>query len=276
MEIKSILQKHNFRFKKSLGQNFISDTGLLKAIARDSGIDKDTLVIEVGAGAGTLTRVLAEDAGEVLAFEVDEALAPILAESLIGLDNVKVYFKDILDMSDEDVAQLTGGKKLRVVANLPYYITTPLIMRFIESSLPVVSLTVMVQKEVADRLTAQADTAEYGAVTLAVRLRGDAKIVRKVSRNMFYPAPQVDSAIINIDINKELDVSPKGKMLKKLIKSGFAMRRKTLANNITAAFALSKTRAAEVIAEAGFAPSIRGEALELKDYQKLADILSKQ
>lgn len=276
MEIKSILQKYNFRFKKSLGQNFISDTGLLKAIARDSGTDKDDLVIEVGAGAGTLTRALAEAAEEVLAFEVDEALAPILAESLIGLDNVRVYFKDILEMSDKELEELTGGKRFRVVANLPYYITTPLIMRFIESGLPVISLTVMVQKEVADRLTAQADTAEYGAVTLAVRLRGEAKIVRKVSRNMFYPAPQVDSAIINIEINKDLDISAQGRTLKKLIKAGFAMRRKTLANNITAAFAVSKTRAAEIIAEAGFAPSIRGEALRLEDYQKLADIISKQ
>ncbi|HOB63951.1 MAG: 16S rRNA (adenine(1518)-N(6)/adenine(1519)-N(6))-dimethyltransferase RsmA [Clostridiales bacterium] len=274
MEIQQILRKYDFRFKKSLGQNFIADKGLLSAIVRDAGIENTDLVLEIGAGAGTLTRELSEKAAEVYAFEVDESLAPILAENLSELDNVKVYFRDILKMTDPQVEEITGGRAFKVAANLPYYITTPLIMRFLESRLPVTSLTVMVQKEVADRLIAKPSTPEYGAITLAVRQRGDAKIVRKVSKNMFYPAPKVDSAVVRIDINHPRDLSPEGKTLSRLIKAGFAMRRKTLVNNISMAFGLSKEAAIAIIKSAGLPETIRGEALDLDNYKALAAAIS--
>lgn len=274
MEIQQILRKYDFRFKKSLGQNFIADKGLLSAIVRDAGIENTDLVLEIGAGAGTLTRELSEKAAEVYAFEVDESLAPILAENLSELDNVKVYFRDILKMTDPQVEEITGGRAFKVAANLPYYITTPLIMRFLESRLPVTSLTVMVQKEVADRLIAKPSTPEYGAITLAVRQRGDAKIVRKVSKNMFYPAPKVDSAVVRIDINHPRDLSPEGKTLSRLIKAGFAMRRKTFVNNISMAFGLSKEAAIAIIKSAGLPETIRGEALDLDNYKALAAAIS--
>lgn len=274
MEIQQILRKYDFRFKKSLGQNFIADKGLLSAIVRDAGIENTDLVLEIGAGAGTLTRELSEKAAEVYAFEVDESLAPILAENLSERDNVKVYFRDILKMTDPQVEEITGGRAFKVAANLPYYITTPLIMRFLESRLPVTSLTVMVQKEVADRLIAKPSTPEYGAITLAVRQRGDAKIVRKVSKNMFYPAPKVDSAVVRIDINHPRDLSPEGKTLSRLIKAGFAMRRKTLVNNISMAFGLSKEAAIAIIKSAGLPETIRGEALDLDNYKALAAAIS--
>jgi 16S rRNA (adenine1518-N6/adenine1519-N6)-dimethyltransferase len=274
MEIQQILRKYDFRFKKSLGQNFIADKGLLSAIVRDAGIENTDLVLEIGAGAGTLTRELSEKAAEVYAFEVDESLAPILAENLSELDNVKVYFRDILKMTDPQVEEITGGRAFKVAANLPYYITTPLIMRFLESRLPVTSLTVMVQKEVADRLIAKPSTPEYGAITLAVRQRGDAKIVRKVSKNMFYPAPKVDSAVVRIDINHPRALSPEGKTLSRLIKAGFAMRRKTLVNNISMAFGLSKEAAIAIIKSAGLPETIRGEALDLDNYKALAAAIS--
>lgn len=274
MEIQQILRKYDFRFKKNLGQNFIADKGLLSAIVRDAGIENTDLVLEIGAGAGTLTRELSEKAAEVYAFEVDESLAPILAENLSELDNVKVYFRDILKMTDPQVEEITGGRAFKVAANLPYYITTPLIMRFLESRLPVTSLTVMVQKEVADRLIAKPSTPEYGAITLAVRQRGDAKIVRKVSKNMFYPAPKVDSAVVRIDINHPRDLSPEGKTLSRLIKAGFAMRRKTLVNNISMAFGLSKEAAIAIIKSAGLPETIRGEALDLDNYKALAAAIS--
>lgn len=273
MEIQNVLRKYNFRYKKALGQNFISDDGLLKAIVRDADVQKDDLVLEIGAGAGTLTRELAESAAEVLAFDVDEALAPVLAESLAGRDNVKVYFRDVLSMSDEELSELTLGRKFKVAANLPYYITTPLIMRFLESGLPVASLTVMVQKEVADRLVARAGTPDYGSITLAVRLRGEAKIVRKVSRKMFFPEPSVDSAVVNIVITDPYKDFPALTTLKKLIRAGFAMRRKTLANNIVAAFATKKEETAKMLAALGYNENVRGEALELTDYVKIASQL---
>lgn len=270
MEIQNVLRKYNFRYKKSLGQNFISDDGLLKAIVRDADVQKDDLVLEIGAGAGTLTRALAESAAEVLAFDVDEALAPVLAENLAGRDNVKVYFRDVLNMTDEELSEITLGRKFKVVANLPYYITTPLIMRFLESGLPVASLTVMVQKEVADRLVARAGTPDYGSITLAVRLRGEAKIARKVSRKMFFPEPSVDSAVVNIVITDPYKDFSAYSTLKKLIRAGFAMRRKTLANNIVAAFAVKKEYTTKLLASFGHNENVRGEALELADYVNIA------
>ena len=169
MEILDILKKYSFVFKKSLGQNFLTDSQLLDAIARDAGVEKTDTVVEIGAGAGTLTRALAARAARVVAFDIDEALVPVLRESLTGVENAEVVFRDVLKCSDEELLGIIGGR-FKVVANIPYYITTPLVMRFAESSLPVDSVTVTVQKEVAERLVAEAGTPEYGAISATIAL----------------------------------------------------------------------------------------------------------
>lgn len=273
--IKDIIRGVDFRFNKALGQNFITDGNLLDAIVADSGIEEGDIVVEIGTGAGTLTRSIAKIAKKLYSFEVDKNLQPVLALSLQGVDNVEVIFRDILKMKDDEVKEIVGGK-FKVVANLPYYITTPLAMRFIESSLDVESLTIMVQKEVADRFVAKPNTADYSAITLAIEMAGDAKITRNVSRNMFFPSPNVDSAVVRIDINRNKLEGENVSLLRKLVRSSFAMRRKTLANNLSVAFGINKQDATALIEKAGFAPMVRGEALSLEDYKTLARVLEKE
>lgn len=270
--IKDIIRGVDFHFNKALGQNFITDGNLLDAIVSDSGIEEGDVVVEIGTGAGTLTRSIAKIAKKVYSFEVDKNLQPVLALSLQGVDNVEVIFRDILKMKDSEVEQIVGGK-FKVVANLPYYITTPLAMRFIESTLDVERLTIMVQKEVADRFVARANTADYSAITLAIEMAGSAKITRNVSRNMFYPSPNVDSAVVRIDVDRHKLDGENSALLHKLVRSSFAMRRKTLANNLSNAFGISKQDATALIQKAGFEPMVRGEALSLEDYKKLARVL---
>lgn len=270
--IKDIIRGVDFRFNKALGQNFITDSNLLDAIVADSGINGDDTVVEIGTGAGTLTRAIAKVAKKVYSFEVDKNLQPMLALSLQGVDNAEVVFRDVLKMKDDELRSIVGDK-FKVVANLPYYITTPLAMRFIESSLDVRSITIMVQKEVALRFVAKPNTADYSAITLAIEMAGDAKITRNVSRNMFFPAPNVDSAVVRIDIDRAKLDGENVALLHKLVRSSFAMRRKTLANNLSVAFQMDKQEAGKLIEEAGFSPMVRGEALSLDDYKKLTKTL---
>lgn len=272
--VKDIIRGVNFRFNKALGQNFITDGNLLDAIVADSGVTGDDVVVEIGTGAGTLTRALAKVAKKVFSFEVDRNLEPVLALSLQGVDNVEVVFRDVLKMKDDALAEIVGNK-FKVVANLPYYVTTPLAMRFLESSLDVESLTVMVQKEVADRFVAKANTADYSAITLAIECVGNARVTRNVSRNMFYPSPNVDSAVVRIDVDRQKLAGENTALLHKLVRGAFAMRRKTLANNLSVAFRMSKQQAAELIESCGFSPLVRGEALSLCDYVKLNRALEK-
>lgn len=270
--IKDIIRGVDFHFNKALGQNFITDANLLDAIVADSGINGDDTVVEIGTGAGTLTRAIAKVAKKVYSFEVDRNLQPVLALSLQGVDNAEVIFRDVLKMKDDELRSIVGDK-FKVVANLPYYITTPLAMRFIESSLDVKSVTIMVQKEVALRFVAKPNTADYSAITLAIEMAGDAKITRNVSRNMFFPAPNVDSAVVRIDIDRTKLDGENAPLLHKLVRSSFAMRRKTLANNLSVAFQIDKQEAGKLIEEAGFSPMVRGEALSLDDYKKLTKTL---
>lgn len=270
--IKDIIRGVDFRFNKALGQNFITDSNLLDAIVADSGINGDDTVVEIGTGAGTLTRAIAKVAKKVYSFEVDKNLQPVLALSLQGVDNAEVVFRDVLKMKDDELRSIVGDK-FKVVANLPYYITTPLAMRFIESSLDVRSITIMVQKEVALRFVAKPNTADYSAITLAIEMAGDAKITRNVSRNMFFPVPNVDSAVVRIDIDRAKLDGENVALLHKLVRSSFAMRRKTLANNLSVAFQIDKQEAGKLIEEAGFSPMVRGEALSLDDYKKLTKTL---
>lgn len=273
--IRDIIKSVDFRFNKALGQNFITDGNLLDAIVADSGICEGDTVVEIGTGAGTLTRAIAKVAKKVYSFEVDGNLKAVLALSLQGVENVEVIFRDILKMKDDEVREIVQGP-FKVVANLPYYITTPLAMRFIESTLDVKSLTIMVQKEVADRFVAKANTADYSAITLAIQMAGEAKITRNVSRNMFFPSPNVDSAVVRIDIDRNKLAGEDFALVHKLVRAAFAMRRKTLANNLSVALGISKQEAADIIEKAGFAPLVRGEALSLEDYITLSHVVAKE
>lgn len=273
MEISEILSRHGFSFKKGLGQNFITDTGLLAAVVRDAGVRKEDCVVEIGTGAGTLTRVISANASEVKSFDVDESLKPVLAETLAGLRNVEMFFKDVLRTDDSEIERITGGKPFKVVANIPYYITTPLIMRFLESGLKVTSMTLMVQEEVAARLNALPGNADYGAITVAVNLRGDVRVTRKVPRGVFRPVPKVDSAVVRIDVYEKYP-APDVKAASLLARAAFQMRRKTLVNNIGALSGYNKEQAAEALEKMGLDLRIRGETLSAEEFVRLAKILS--
>lgn len=272
-ELSDILRASGFRFNKALGQNFIFDGNLLDAIVSDAGVTAEDTVVEIGTGAGTLTARLAARAKKVFSFEVDERLRPVLDISLKGAENVEVVFRDVMKMKDDELREMIGGE-FKVVANLPYYITTPLIMRFAESTLPVRSITVMVQKEVADRLTAEVGSADYAAVTLAVKVFGDAAVTRIVDRHMFRPAPNVDSAVVRIDrVPGRLDGADE-KLVRRLVRAAFAMRRKTLVNNLAASFGIPKQQATDLVTACGFPADVRGERLSLDDFIRLSRIYS--
>ena len=270
-DLRSILEKHGFHFKKQFGQNFISDTNLLRSIVEASGITKDTTVVEIGCGAGTLTRALAEAAKKVYAFDIDRDLQPVLAETLAGLDNVEVIFRDFnkLDLKEfeKEIEEYT------VVANLPYYITTPLVTKLLEESDKVQGLSIMVQEEVAERFCAKEDTAEYGSITAAIALKGSAKIVKRVSRNLFYPRPNVDSAVVKITFERGRVAVKSEKAYRTTVKCAFLNRRKTLENNLVNFFGIPRDLAKEILAEAGVEEKARGETLSPQRLAILADVL---
>ena len=270
-DLRSVLEKHGFHFKKQFGQNFISDTNLLESIVTASGIDENTTVVEIGCGAGTLTRALAEKAKKVYAYDVDTALQPVLAETLAGLDNVEVIFRDFtkvnLPQLDEEIGEFT------VVANLPYYITTPLITKLLEESEKVQGISIMVQEEVAERFCAKENTAEYGSITAAIALKGEAKIVKRVSRNLFYPRPNVDSAVVKITFDRGRVAVKSEKAYRQTVKCAFLNRRKTLENNLVNFFKLTREQAKQVLSTAGIDEKARGETLSPQRLAVLADTL---
>lgn len=274
-DIKQILKDHNFRFNKQFGQNFITDTNLLQAMVKDSGATGDDVVVEIGAGAGTLTRELAKVAGKVYAFEIDRNLVPILGQTLKGLeDKVEVIFRDVQKVTDKELDEILGGKPYKVVANLPYYITTPIIMRFLERERRPQSITVMIQKEVGERLTSTADSGDYGVITLAIALEGKAKVMRDVPRYMFTPQPNVDSCIVRIDLDDTYSHVDKAKV-KKVIRAAFAMRRKTLVNNLMSGLGVSRENACKALNDMGLDERIRGEVLDIEQFIKLSEILTR-
>ena len=265
MDIPALLKKHGFSFSKKYGQNFITDYNLLRAIVSDAGVTRDDTALEIGAGAGTLTRALAESAGRVVAFEIDPSLSPVLDESLAGLNNVEVIMDDVTKWTDAELDDLTGSD-YKVVANLPYYITTPLLFTFLERENKPSSVTVMVQKEVAERICATPEKGDYGALSVAVALRGKANITRIVKRDCFTPAPNVDSAVIRIDLDP---AAPTDRSLYELVAKSFAMKRKTLVNNLSAGYAIPKPFAAELLVSLGFSPTVRAEQLAPSDFIRL-------
>ena len=270
-ELRVVLEKHGFRFKKQFGQNFISDGNLLKSIVDASGITKDTTVVEIGCGAGTLTRALAEAAKRVYAFDIDRDLQPVLAETLAGLDNVEVIFRDFnkLDLKEfeKEIEEYT------VVANLPYYITTPLVTKLLEESDKVQGLSIMVQEEVAERFCAKENTAEYGSITAAIALKGNAKIVKRVSRNLFFPRPNVDSAVVKIEFERGRVAVKDERAYRQTVKCAFLNRRKTLENNLVNFFKLTREQAKEILQLAGVEDKARGETLSPQRLAILADVL---
>lgn len=265
---KSTLAGSGFSFKKKFGQNFISDTALLERIVRGAGVDGSTTVLEIGCGAGTLTRALAQNAKYVYGYEIDDTLRPVLSRTLAGLDNVEIIFKDFMRVRIDELEKTLPPYK--VVANLPYYITTPLIMALVENSRKCLSLTVMVQEEVAMRLCAKPDTPDYGAITANVALRGTCSILERVGRERFTPSPNVDSAVVRMDLSeRRLDVEDTD-LFKKTVRAAFSSRRKTLENNLVNGFSLTRGQAKSAIAECGFKEGIRGEALSPEQFALLS------
>lgn len=274
-----VIKKYEFCFQKKFGQNFLIDGHVLDKIIAGAGVTKDDMVLEIGPGIGTMTQYLAEAAGKVVAVEIDRNLLPILQETLADYDNVKVIHADVLSLDLEKLVQEeNGGRPIKVVANLPYYITTPIIMALFEQHVPLANVTVMVQKEVAARMKSGLGSKDYGALSLAVQYYAEPYIVANVPCNCFMPRPNVDSAVIRLTRYEEPPVQVKDeKMLFKIIRASFNQRRKTLQNGLNNSSELNftKDQIAAAIAEAGFSPSVRGEALTLEQFAKLTDILLK-
>lgn len=273
----AVLQKYNFTFQKKYGQNFLIDSHVLEKIMDAAEIGKDDCVVEIGPGIGTMTQYLAERAGEVVAVEIDKNLIPILTETLADYKNVSIINEDILKVDlNRIVEEKNGGRPVKIVANLPYYITTPIIMGLFENHVPVKSITVMVQKEVADRMQVGPGTKDYGALSLAVQYYAKPEIVAIVPPNCFIPRPNVASAVIRLTCHEKKPVEVKDeKGMFALIRASFNQRRKTLANSLSNAQNLSLTReqVTEVLESMQLSPTIRGEALTLEQFAALADIL---
>lgn len=276
---RAILERHGFTFKKSFGQNFLTDTNILQKIVDTAEIDKGVNVIEIGPGIGALTEFLAENAAEVMAFEIDDRLIPILADTLARFDNVQVVNQDILkaDLQTQIQAFKNPDLPIKVVANLPYYITTPILMHLIESKIPFAEFVVMIQKEVADRISAMSNTKAYGSLSIAVQYYMTAKVSFIVPRTVFVPAPNVDSAILKMVRRDQPVVSVQDEdFFFRVSKVAFVHRRKTLWNNLTSHFGKSedtKAKLEKALEIAKIKPSIRGEALSIPDFASLADAL---
>lgn len=273
-----VLQKYNFSFQKKFGQNFLIDTHVLDKIIQSANITEDDMVLEIGPGIGTMTQYLAKAAGKVIAVEIDKNLIPILEDTLSGYDNVRVINEDVLKLDLKKLAdEENNGKPVKVVANLPYYITTPIIMGLFENEVPVESITVMVQKEVADRMQTGPGNKDYGALSLAVQYYADPYIVANVPPNCFMPRPKVGSAVIRLTCHQEKPVQVQDeKLMFNIIRASFNQRRKTLANGLKNAATLdfTKEEVEAAIDALGKGASVRGETLTLEEFARLSDLLS--
>lgn len=273
----AVINKYNFMFRKKFGQNFLIDASVVEEIIDAAGISGEDTVLEIGPGIGTMTQYLAERAGRVIAVEIDRALIPILEDTLSAYDNVRVINDDILKvdlnrLSEEE----NGGRPIKVVANLPYYITTPIIMALLEKEVPLESITIMVQKEVAERMKTGPGSKDYGALSLAVQYYAEPVIVTEVPPHCFMPRPGVSSMVIRLDRYKEPPVTPKDPdMMFKLIRASFNHRRKTLSNGLSTdpSLGLSREKVTEALEKMGLPVDIRGEKLDLAQFAELSDQL---
>ena len=270
-DLRSVLTKYGFSFKKQFGQNFLTDSNLLRAIVSDAGVDENTTVLEIGTGAGALTRALSERAKRVISFEIDRTLRPVLSETLSGCENTEVRFMDFAKRDLPALEEELGDYV--VAANLPYYVTTPIIMRFVEEGKRCRALTVMVQEEVARRFCAKEGTEDYGAVTAAIARRGTCRITRMVPRALFTPRPNVDSAVVRVDFSEGGFAVKSEKAFRETVRAAFLSRRKTLENNLISVFRLSRDDAKAILAEASVPENARGETLSPKRLGALSDLL---
>jgi 16S rRNA (adenine1518-N6/adenine1519-N6)-dimethyltransferase len=276
---RGILEKYGFSFKKSLGQNFLIDTNILKKIVEFARLTEDTGAIEIGPGIGALTEQLARSSKKVVAFEIDQRLLPILAETLSPYPNVKVIHQDVLKADVKEVieAEFSGTDDIMVVANLPYYVTTPIIMKLLEEKISIRGIVVMLQKEVADRISAKPGTKDYGSLSIAIQYYTKAETVMIVPKTVFVPQPNVDSAVIRLTKREKPAVDVKDEaFFFQVTKSSFAQRRKTLLNNLTSQLPDGKQKKEEIIQalnESGIDPARRGETLSLEEFGRLSDRL---
>lgn len=274
----AVINRYEFAFQKKFGQNFLIDQGIVEKIVREAGVTKDDFVLEIGPGIGTMTQILCENAREVAAVEIDRKLIPILNDTLSEYDNVTIINDDILRVDINKLAEeKNGGRPIKVVANLPYYITTPIIMGLFESHVPLDSITIMVQKEVADRMQTGPGSKDYGALSLAVQFYAKPEIVVNVPPECFMPRPNVGSAVIRLKRHETRPVDVKDeKLMFRIIRASFNQRRKTLANglNNSPEIGYTKEQIAAAIEELGRGASIRGEALTLEEFARLSNIFS--
>lgn len=272
-EIRRLFEMSGFSFSKSLGQNFLINPAVCPKIAELGGCKKGVCALEIGTGVGVLTRELAERCDRVVAVEIDRRLEPILEETLADFDNVEVIFADVMETDlPELIKERFGDSEVVVCANLPYYITSPVIMRVLESRPPISAMTVMVQKEAADRICAKPATRECGAISLAVSYYSEPKMLFRVNRGSFMPAPNVDSAVIRLDIRREVPLTPNGeRRLFRIVRAAFAQRRKQLVNPLSAELGRSKAEVAELLAECGIKTTARAEELTLGEFMALAE-----
>ncbi len=274
----AVINRYEFAFQKKFGQNFLIDQGIVEKIVREAGVTKDDFVLEIGPGIGTMTQILCENAREVAAVEIDRKLIPILNDTLSEYDNVTIINDDILKVDINKLAEdKNGGRPIKVVANLPYYITTPIIMGLFESHVPLDSITIMVQKEVADRMQTGPGSKDYGALSLAVQFYAKPEIVVNVPPECFMPRPNVGSAVIRLKRHETRPVDVKDeKLMFRIIRASFNQRRKTLANglNNSPEIGYTKEQIAAAIEGLGRGASIRGEALTLEEFARLSNIFS--
>ncbi|MBQ9514107.1 MAG: ribosomal RNA small subunit methyltransferase A [Clostridia bacterium] len=264
-ELKRILNKYGFSFKKAFGQNFLSDETLLSEIVEKSGVNEDTTVLEIGCGAGALTKELAKKGKRIIGYEIDTNLKPVLSEVLSGFSNVELCFKDVMKEDIEKLEEKLGDNYI-IVANLPYYITTPIVMRFVENAKKMKAMVIMVQEEVAKRFASDRKTSDYGAITVAINLRGKASIILKVNREKFTPVPNVDSAVVKIDIDRTKNVGVDLNKVRELVRVGFNNRRKTFVNNLMKTYSIKRETAEKFLTDLGFSLTVRGEELSADDY----------
>lgn len=270
--LQTLLNSHGIMLKKAYGQNFLTDATLLKGIVAKAGLSENDSVLEIGCGAGALTKELADCVKTVYGYEIDARLKPVLQETLAGKDNVKLFFKDVMKESVEETEKIIGGDYV-IVANLPYYITTPLIMRFLEKAKNVKRLVIMVQEEVALRLAAKPADSDYGAITVGVNLRGSASIIERVGREKFSPSPNVDSAVVRIDIDREKFNGVNLDRVRDVVRAAFSGRRKMLANNLINVYKMTRVEAENALSRAGINLTARGETLSAEDFVRLTEII---
>ncbi len=271
-DLRTLLKKHNLSLKKAYGQNFLTDQALLLDIVEKAGVTKDDVVLEIGVGAGALTRVLASKAKKVFGYEIDTTLKPLLAETLKDFSNVDITFKDVMRERVSDIEKRIGGEYI-IVANLPYYITTPIIMQFLDYATNLKAMVIMVQEEVAERLAAKEKTSDYGAITVAINLKGEASIIKRVGREMFTPPPNVDSAVVKIDVEKDKFLGADLKVIRDIVRCGFSSRRKMLINNLMKGFKFTRQQAEELLTKCGLSLTCRAEELSAEDYVKISQQL---